>query len=134
MVSTKIPEIAAQLFDSKFQSHIDCDPVPILRQGSVQMHARMGLLEAYLPSSKGRPWVAPNNTSFLDGSPAAGIDDSVMGRAWGSWEVASLHPPPSPECWPLALARSQPSIQQHPTSRPCLAAEADLDANCQMGP
>ena len=58
------------------------------------MHARMGQLEAYLPSGKGRPWVALNNTSFLDGSPAAGIDDSVMGRAWGSWEVATLHPPP----------------------------------------
>ena len=54
----------------------------------MQLHARMGLLEGYLPTGKGRPWVPTNGTAFLDGTAAANIDDTVMGRAWSSWEVA----------------------------------------------
>ena len=73
---------------------------------SPQMHARLGLLNGYLPTSKGRPWVASRDTSYLDGSPAEGIDDSVMGRAWGSWEV---RPVPWPSCFLNSCSSSQPS-------------------------
>jgi len=60
----------------------------------MQMHARMGLLEGYLPTTgKGLPWVPASGTSFLDGTAAADIDDAVMGRAWSSWEVALVNVP-----------------------------------------
>ena len=67
------------------------------------MHARMGLLEGYLPAGKGRPWVPATGTAFLDGTAAADIDDAVMGRAWSSWEVALV---PGPKRTPLSPTMS----------------------------
>ena len=57
------------------------------------MHARMGVLEGYVPSGPGLPWHKLGNTSFLDGSPAARVEGESFGNGWSSWEIAAVQVP-----------------------------------------
>ncbi len=93
--------VGSTLTSTQAQIMMDCcrtnDPAAQLAMTvkCTQMHARMGLLEGYLPiAGKGLPWVPASGTAFLDGTAAADIDDAVMGRAWSSWEVALVSATP----------------------------------------
>ena len=57
------------------------------------MHARMGVLNGYVPSGPGLPWHKLGNTSFLDGSPAARVEGEPFGNGWSSWEIAAVQVP-----------------------------------------
>ena len=90
--STLLPRNPGHMLDLRWTSGFTAQRTVTAR--CMQMHARMGLLEGYLPTtSKGQPWVPATGKAFLDGTAAADIDDAVMGRAWSSWEVALVRRP-----------------------------------------